>query len=379
MGIKKHLFAAAFSVLAFAASAQSGARWALVLPFGLEADTTGSGIARNTMALEFYAGFRAALDSTSKSSWPITLDVYDFDEATGMVVDHQAAALPRYLSPSDFMQQQADRDVRYVVGPFRAVDSDALAKHAKSTTYVVNPVSRDVVTDQRPQLIAAAPTRFLEAEALGRLAAKDAVAKPRSRTVLFDLGDAASAQQRRAFVRGYAAAGGDTLAIQTWDGRPSANLAARVGGDDLVPTRFVLLDDKVLSAARILQGLRQRPASQTEFWTVSSTVNSPSLDAFLLLRQPIIWAQTDRLEFAAYSEVEAQISAALGDSKSRWAWLGYDTALMLSVNDPDRYTGTRRSYRWSFSPDGGQFNTAVELYRYEPGQGVNPLPFPVLN
>lgn len=351
----------------------------MVLPFGVQADSLGSGVTKNAMATEFYAGFRAALDSFAGSQWPITLDLYDFDEATGLIADYQwGAQLPRYLSPSAFMAEQEDLDVRYVVGPFRASDSEMLAKHAAATTYVVNPVSRDVRTEGLPQLIAAAPVRFLEAEVLGRLAAQDALARPKSRTVVFDLGDKASMLQRQAFVRGYHAMGADTTKIQTWDGRPSSNLAARVGGDDLISTRFVLLDDKVLSAARILQGLRQRPASQTEFWTVSSTVNSPSLDAFLLLRQPIIWAQTDRLEFAQHEAVDAQIASVLGTSRSRWAWLGYDMALMLLENDPEHFTGPRRSYDWGHTADGGQFNQAIELYRFDPSRGVNPVAVPAL-
>lgn len=378
MGVKK-LLAAAFTAVSILASAQGGARWAVVLPFGVQADSLGSGVTKNAMATEFYAGFRAALDSFAGSQWPITLDLYDFDEATGLIADYQwGAQLPRYLSPSAFMAEQEDLDVRYVVGPFRASDSEMLAKHAAATTYVVNPVSRDVRTEGLPQLIAAAPVRFLEAEVLGRLAAQDALARPKSRTVVFDLGDKASMLQRQAFVRGYHAMGADTTKIQTWDGRPSSNLAARVGGDDLISTRFVLLDDKVLSAARILQGLRQRPASQTEFWTVSSTVNSPSLDAFLLLRQPIIWAQTDRLEFAQHEAVDAQIASVLGTSRSRWAWLGYDMALMLLENDPEHFTGPRRSYDWGHTADGGQFNQAIELYRFDPSRGVNPVAVPAL-
>lgn len=378
MGVKK-LLAAAFTAVSILASAQGGARWAVVLPFGVQADSLGSGVTKNAMATEFYAGFRAALDSFAGSQWPITLDLYDFDEATGLIADYEwGAQLPRYLSPSAFMAEQEDLDVRYVVGPFRASDSEMLAKHAAATTYVVNPVSRDVRTEGLPQLIAAAPVRFLEAEVLGRLAAQDALARPKSRTVVFDLGDKASMLQRKAFVRGYHAMGADTTKIQTWDGRPSSNLAARVGGDDLISTRFVLLDDKVLSAARILQGLRQRPASQTEFWTVSSTVNSPSLDAFLLLRQPIIWAQTDRLEFAQHEAVDAQIASVLGTSRSRWAWLGYDMALMLLENDPEHFTGPRRSYDWGHTADGGQFNQAIELYRFDPSRGVNPVAVPAL-
>ncbi len=378
MGVK-HLLTAACIAVSLFASAQGGARWAVVLPFGFQADSSGFGVTKNAMATEFYAGFRAALDSFAGTEWPITLDVYDFDEATGQVVDHDfSMELSRYLSPSDFMDELAQLDVRYVVGPFRASDSEALAKHAAATTYVVNPVSREVRTDSLPQLIAAAPVRFLEAEILGRLAAQDALARPKSRTVVFDLGDKASMLQRQAFVRGYHAMGADTTKIQTWDGRPSSNLAARVGGDDLVSTRFVLLDDKVLSAARILQGLRQRPASQTEFWTVSSTVNSPSLDAFLLLRQPIIWAQTDRLEFAQYENVDAHIASVLGTSRSRWAWLGYDMAMMLLENDPEHYTGPRRSYDWGQTPGGGQFNQAIELYRFDPSRGVNPVAVPAL-
>jgi hypothetical protein len=378
MGVKS-IATAALAVSSLFASAQGGARWAVVLPFGVEADSSGSGVTKNAMATEFYAGFRAALDSFAGADWSITLDVYDFDESTGLVIDHDfGSALPRMLSPSAFMSELAQLDVRYVVGPFRASDSELLAKHATATTYVLNPVSREVRTEGLPQLIAAAPVRFLEAEILGRLAAQDALTRPKSRTVIFDLGDKASMLQRQAFVRGFHAMGADTTKIQTWDGRPSANLAARVGWDDLVQTRFVLLDDKVLSAARILQGLRQRPASQTEFWTVSSTVNSPSLDAFLLLRQPIIWAQTDRLEFAQYENVDAHIASVLGTSRSRWAWLGYDIALMLLENDPEHYAGPRRSYNWGHSPDGGQFNQAVELYRYDPSRGVNPVALPAL-
>jgi len=378
MGVKK-LLAAVFTAVSVLASAQGGARWAVVLPFGVHADSLGSGATKNAMATEFYAGFRAALDSFAGTEWPITLDLYDFDESTGLVVDHAfGSALPRTLSPSAFMNELAQLDVRYVVGPFRASDSELLAKHAAATTYVVNPVSRDVRTEGLPQLISAAPVRFLEAEVLGRLAAQDALARPKSRTVVFDLGDKASMLQRQAFVRGYHAMGADTTKIQTWDGRPSSNLAARVGGDDLISTRFVLLDDKVLSAARILQGLRQRPASQTEFWTVSSTVNSPSLDAFLLLRQPIIWAQTDRLEFAQHEAVDAQIASVLGTSRSRWAWLGYDMALMLLENDPEHYTGPRRSYDWGHTAGGGQFNQAIELYRFDPSRGVNPVAVPAL-
>ena len=378
MGVK-HLLTAACSVASFFASAQGGARWAVVLPFGAQADSSGSGVTKNAMATEFYAGFRAALDSFAGVEWPITLELYDFDESTGAVIDHAfGSSQPRTLNPSSFMDELAQRDVRYVVGPFRASDSESLAKYAAATTYVVNPVSREVRTEGLSQLIAAAPVRFLEAEILGRLAAQDALGRPKSRTVIFDLGDKASLLQRQAFVRGYHAMGADTTKIQTWDGRPSSNLAARVGGDDLIPTRFVLLDDKVLSAARILQGLRQRPASQTEFWTVSSTVNSPSLDAFLLLRQPIIWAQTDRLEFAQYEEVDAHIASVLGTSRSRWAWLGYDMALMLLKNDPEHYTGPRRSYDWGQTPGGGQFNQAIEVYRFDPSRGVNPVAVPAL-
>ncbi|MCF8212475.1 MAG: hypothetical protein K9I86_01135, partial [Cryomorphaceae bacterium] len=361
---------------AFAASAQSRVHWALVLPFQIQNDSTGANPQR--MATEFYLGFKAAMDSVQYSGDPITLDVYDFDETSGQVVSLEADGLKSSLSPKEFMQSQEGQVLRYVIGPFRAEDSEALALHANPSTYVINPVSRDVSVSGLPQLIASAPKRYLESESLGRLAARDFSSRPNSRTVLFDLGDKNSQLQRRAFFKGFSQFGGDSNKVQIWDGRPNANLVERVGRDDLVSTRFVLLDDKVLSAARILQGLRQRPASQTEFWTVSNTVNSPSLDAFLLLRQPIVWVQTDRLEFATYDAVDEQIHQALGDSKSRWAWLGYDTALMLLANEPGRYTGPRRSYDWGSEPQGGAYNKAVELYRYDPKVGVNSVPIPVL-
>lgn len=376
MGLLRSAFVCLLLATALDASAQSRVHWALVLPFQIQDDSTGTNPQR--MATEFYSGFKAAMDSVKYSGDPITLDIYDFDEVLGQIISLEADGLRRSQSPEEFMKSADGSVLRYVVGPFRAEDSEALARHADPSTYVINPVSRDVSVAGLPQLIASAPKRYLESEALGRLAARDFSSRPNSRTVLFDLGDKNSQLQRRAFFKGFSQFGGDSNKVQIWDGRPNANLAERVGRDDLVSTRFVLLDDKVLSAARILQGLRQRPASQTEFWTVSNTVNSPSLDAFLLLRQPIVWVQTDRLEFASYDAVDEQIYRALGDSKSRWAWLGYDTALMLLVNEPGRYIGPRRSYDWGSEPQGGAYNKAVELYRYDPKVGVNSVPIPVL-
>lgn len=376
MGLLRTAFIGFLLAMAFAASAQSRVHWALVLPFQIQNDSTGANPQR--MAAEFYSGFKAALDSVKYSGDPITLDIYDFDETSGQVISLEADGLRRSQSPEEFMKSADGSVLRYVVGPFRAEDSEALARHADPSTYVINPVSRDVSVSGLPQLIASAPKRYLESESLGRLAARDYGNSPNSRTVLFDLGDQNSQLQRRAFFKGFSQFGGDSTQVQIWDGRPNANLAERVGRDDLISTRFVLLDDKVLSAARILQGLRQRPASQTEFWTVSNTVNSPSLDAFLLLRQPIVWVQSDRLEFASYDAVDEQIYRLLGDSKSRWAWLGYDTALMLLVNEPGRYIGPRRSYDWGSEPQGGAYNKAVELYRYDPKVGVNSVPIPAL-
>lgn len=377
MGLLHTAFISFLLATAFAASAQSRVHWALVLPFQKQVDSTGIKMPQR-MAAEFYSGFKAALFSVKYSGDPITLDIYDFDEVLGQVISLEANGLRRSQSPEEFMKSLDGSVLRYVVGPFRAEDSEALARHADPSTYVINPVSRDVSVSGLPQLIASAPKRYLESEALGRLAASDSGNSPNLRTVLFDLGDQNSQLQRRAFFKGFSQFGGDSNQVQILDGRPDANLAERVGRDDLVSTRFVLLDDKVLSAARILQGLRQRPASQTEFWTVSNTVNSPSLDAFLLLRQPIVWVQTDRLEFASYDAVDEQIYRVLGNSKSRWAWLGYDTALMLLVNEPGRYTGPRRSYDWGSEPQGGAYNKAVELYRYDPKVGVNSIPIPVL-
>lgn len=376
MGLLRSAFVCLLLATALDASAQSRVHWALVLPFQIQDDSTGTNPQR--MASEFYSGFKAALDSVKYLGDPIILDIYDFDEVLGQVISLEADGLRRSQSPEEFMKSADGSVLRYVVGPFRAEDSEALARHADPSTYVINPVSRDVSVAGLPQLIASAPKRYLESEALGRLAARDFSSRPNSRTVLFDLGDKNSQLQRRAFFKGFSQFGGDSNTVQIWDGRPNSNLAERVGRDDLVSTRFVLLDDKVLSAARILQGLRQRPSSQTEFWTVSNTVNSPSLDAFLLLRQPIVWVQTDRLEFASYDAVDEQIYRALGDSKSRWAWLGYDTALMLLVNEPGRYIGPRRSYDWGSEPQGGAYNKAVELYRYDPKVGVNSVPIPVL-
>ena len=171
---------------AFAASAQSRVHWALVLPFQIQNDSAVTNMPQR-MATEFYSGFKAALDSMNYSGDPITLDIYDFDETMGRVLSVQADGLTLSQSPAEFMQSQLGKNLRYVVGPFRAEDSEALALYADPSTYVINPVSRDVNVSGLPQLIASAPKRYLESESLGRLAARDFGSRPNSRTVLFDL------------------------------------------------------------------------------------------------------------------------------------------------------------------------------------------------
>ncbi|MDP4741821.1 MAG: hypothetical protein NWR91_00025, partial [Schleiferiaceae bacterium] len=179
MGLLRTAFIGFLLATAFAASAQGRVHWALVLPFQIQNDSTGANPQR--MATEFYSGFKAAMDSVKYSGDPITLDIYDFDETSGQVVSLEADGLRSYQSPEEFMQSQEGQVLRYVIGPFRAEDSEALALHANPSTYVINPVSRDVSVSGLPQLIASAPKRYLESESLGRLAARDFISRPNSR------------------------------------------------------------------------------------------------------------------------------------------------------------------------------------------------------
>lgn len=352
-----------------------GERWALVLPY--DATRADRGSASNFVARDFFVGFKLGIAQHSNADWPIQLDLYDFNEENLTFVDSQGeGALP--LSVSEFMAEQSDRGVRLVIGPFRGKDSETLAKYADSNVFVINPLSRDVSIDGLPQLIAASPSRYLESEILGRLLAIEVEKRPSWKSIVFYSDNSLSTSQMHALSKGFREMGGDTntLNIRSFDNTTSiTEYVHRLSRDS---ARFILLDDNMYHNAVLLKALSKRPSDATEFWSQGSVVNNPSVDAFLLLRQILVWAQPDHLEFADFHEVEASISEKLGDSNSRWAWLGYDLAVMLANDNPDSFSGPKRNYMWRHVESGGQFNEAVSVYRYIPGQGVNPVELPLL-
>lgn len=375
MGIIKRFYTYYLIAAAGVVQAQVGERWALVLPF--DATQSDRGSATNFVARDFFTGFKLGLEENSRPEWPIQLDIYDFHEDKLTLVDDLGAE-SEPQSAADFMAEQSALGVRFVIGPFRSKDSELLASYADSSVFVVNPLSRDVDVQSRPQLIAASPSRNLEYQILGRLLAQEVAQRPNWINIVFCPANPSSTLQRRALWNGFHELGGDTALLKLRSFENSTSITDQVKNFSGDSARFILFDESMYSNAVLLNALSKRPADATEFWSQSSVVNNPSVDAFLLLRQNVVWAQSDRLEYADHYEIEEVITKKLGDSNSRWAWLGYDLAQMLLNDNPASFSGPKRTYLWRQHESGGQYNDAVSLYRYTPETGVNPVALPVL-
>ena len=132
--------------------------------------------------------------------------------------------------------------------------------------------------------------------------------------------------------------------------------------------RYVFLDNDVLMAAQLLTSFRARDANLTEFWTLGSVLKSSALDSYLLLRQPIVWAQTERADYIRLENIYNTIKRVSKMPPGRWEWLGYDMAWYASYMRsaiPMAFVGPRRLYVWSHNEADGYVNESALMFKFD--------------
>ena len=386
MGIRSLFFTALLAVttavqgqvlLADSALAIPRQTWIVALPFEMVVDTTESFSIKaerwtmnNRMAVQFYSGMRAGVDSLNRAGFEIQLVLAEHVEATNTYRMEVNGFLQSY-TPEAFMaqiQRQAlcQNGECKIIGPFRGDASEVLASLSQGVP-VINPVSRKVDVEGKPYLIAAASMRTAEISRLAERAVAAQKMAPQSRTVLLLDGSANDA----AFLEAYTAAGGNTadLIQRNYQGAATLDASASVG----VFTRIISLSDKVLVTARILNQLRPFEPAKTEFWTLGNVLSSSALDAQLLMRQPLVWSQVERLDYMQFRRLDALLFESAKTTPGRWEWLGLDMAWFsayMSDLVPNAFEGPRRMYQWRHVPGGGYYNHAALIYRYDRKNGV---------
>ena len=386
MGIRTLFFTALLAVttavqgqvlLADSALAIPRQTWIVALPFEMVVDTTESfsieaerWTMNNRMAVQFYSGMRAGVDSLNRAGFEIQLVLAEHVEATNTYRMEVNGFLQSY-TPEAFMAQiQRQALCRAgeckIIGPFRGDASEVLASLSPGVP-VINPVSRKVDVEGKPYLIAAASMRTAEISRLAERAVAAQKMAPQSRTVLLLDGSANDA----AFLEAYTAAGGNTadLIQRNYQGAATLDASASVG----VFTRIISLSDKVLVTARILNQLRPFEPAKTEFWTLGNVLSSSALDAQLLMRQPLVWSQVERLDYMQFRRLDALLFESAKTTPGRWEWLGLDMAWFsayMSDLVPNAFEGPRRMYQWRHVPGGGHYNHSALIYRYDRKNGV---------
>ena len=269
--------------------------WIVALPFELGVDSAETfsfespqWTMNNRMAVQFYSGLRAGVDSLNRAGFEIQLVLAEHVEATNTYRMEVNGLLQSY-TPEAFMarinrQALCQNGECKIIGPFRGDASEVLASLSQGVP-VINPVSRKVDVEGKPYLIAAASMRTAEISRLAERAVAAQKMAPNSRTILLLDGSANDA----AFLEAYTAVGGNTadLIKRNYQGGATLDASASVG----VFTRIISLSDKVLVTARILNQLRPFEPAKTEFWTLGNVLSSSALDAQLLMRQPLVWSQ----------------------------------------------------------------------------------------
>jgi hypothetical protein len=364
--------------------------WALALPFNMVLDNSAQDTAshefrgspprkwiiKNKMATKFYSGFRSAVDSMNKLGQNIQLLLVDHNEKNNSyrIQDDPFNSIYEY-SATDFMDICNRLSVEKIIGPFRSEASEILAKESIGIP-VINPVSRAVNVKDNPMLIAAAPSRKSESCALGKRAAMDRQNNDSSITVLLLTQSSIRMKLDSSFLESYTSTGRgaiEVVALELSDQIDFNELVSRGPKDMLI--RYVLLDNSVLTAAKLLSAFRIRDPELTEFWSMGSVLKSNSLDSYLLLRQPIVWAQTERADYIKLNQIYNSIQRVSRLSPGRWEWLGYDMAWYASYmkgNIPMAYAGPRRLYVWSHLKGHGYINESALLFRFD-HTGVRPL------
>jgi hypothetical protein len=328
------------------------------------------------MASEFYTGFRAAIDTLNASGENIKLIVGDHNEKknTYRIQDDPNKTFFE-LSPKEFLGVCEALSVEKIIGPFRSNASEILAKFSSKIT-VINPVSRSVNTENNPQLIAAASSRKAESISLGKRAAIERQNNDSSITVLLLSQKSRKMRLDSVFTYSYSEMGGDIIelvSLNISDETDFQELVSRGPSDYLI--RYVLLDNNVLTAAKVLSAFRLRDPILTELWTMGSNVSSNALDSYLLLRQPIVWAQIERADHVELKGVFQYLKRYSGYAPGRWEWLGFDMAVFanyMKSNIPAAYSGPRRLYLWKHKEGDGYLNQSSILFRFD-SLGVNRL------
>ena len=387
MGIRSLFFTALLAVttavqgqVLLADSAITIARqtWIVALPFEVSMDSA-SAVSfdfpatytmKNRMAVQFYTGLRAGVDSLNRSGFDIQLVLVEHVEASNTYRMEANGFLVSY-SPEVFMshlnrQALCQNGECKIIGPFRGDASESLAALSNGIP-VINPVSRKVDVSGKPYLIAAASNRTAEITRLAERAVAAQKMAPKSRTVLLMDGTSNDA----AFLEAYTAAGGNSADIVQKNYQGSATLDASASAG--VFTRIISLSDKVLVTARILNQLRPFEAAKTEFWTLGNVLSSSALDAQLLMRQPLVWSQVERLDYIQFRRLDALLYNAAQTTPGRWEWLGLDLAWFAAyMNEvvPNAFEGPRRMYLWKHVTGGGYYNQSALIYRYDRKNGV---------
>lgn len=365
--------------------------WAVAIPFNLILDTSSvdsltenlvsinsknNWIASNKMASEFYTGFRAAIDTLNASGENIKLIVVDHIEKknTYRIQDDPNKTFFE-LSPKEFLGVCEALSVEKIIGPFRSNASEMLAKFSSKIT-VINPVSRSVNTENNPQLIAAASSRKAETISLGKRAAIERQNNDSSITVLLLTKKSKKMRLDSVFTYSYSEMGGDIIelvSLNISDETDFQELVSRGPSNYLI--RYVLLDNNVLTAAQVLSAFRLRDPMLTELWTMGSNISSNALDSYLLLRQPVVWAQIERADHVELKGVFQYLKRYSGYAPGRWEWLGFDMAVFanyMKSNIPAAYSGPRRLYLWKHKEGDGYMNQSSILFRFD-SLGVNRL------
>ncbi len=349
--------------------------WALALPMNLTSDTNSyqgldiKWIANNKMATKFYSGFRVAVDSMNRANQNIQLFLVEHDEINNVyrVQDDPYSLLYTY-SPKEFMDICNRLGVEKIIGPFRSRASEILSTHSIKIP-VINPVSRVVNVLGNPLLVAAAPSRVSEAKALGRRAAIDKGNNDSSITVLLLTESSVKMKLHSSFIGSYGSVGRDVTEVIIQEIIPESDfidLSSRGPKNKLI--RYVFLDNDVLMAAQLLTSFRARDANLTEFWTLGSVLKSSALDSYLLLRQPIVWAQTERADYIRLENIYNTIKRVSKMPPSRWEWLGYDMAWYASYMRsaiPMAFVGPRRLYVWSHNEADGYVNESALMFKFD--------------
>lgn len=365
--------------------------WAVAIPFNLILDTSSvdsltenlefnnsqnNWLASNKMATEFYTGFRAAVDTLNKSGENIKLIIVDHNEKknTYRIQDDPNKTFFE-LSPEEFLGVCEALSVEKIIGPFRSNASEILAKFS-SKTPVINPVSRSVNTKNNPQLVGAASSRKAESISLGKRAAIERQNNDSSITVLLLTQKSRKMKLDSVFANSYSEMGADIIelvSLNISDETDFQELVSRGPSNYLI--RYVLLDNNVLTAAQVLSAFRIRDPMLTELWTMGSNISSNALDSYLLLRQPIVWAQIERADHIELKGVFQYLKLYSGYAPGRWEWLGFDMAVFsnyMKSNIPAAYSGPRRLYLWKHEEGDGYLNQSSILFRFD-SLGVNRL------